>query len=231
LGACVGKKSFIAICAGIVLVIGAALLLSRPGREGAEAASTAAARAAAESARAAAMAQAATASAGSQTGERSPASIADAPLVRPDEEALRAQGKFHRSVLRVFETLVTTESAPFRDGSHIRTQIVRARFKYPLVRIEERIAPSGEALAKREMVADHVIVQLQDGATVADLQSVLDRQGSFSAQIRKAVESRGLFLVAFDGVDPGRMEQVIKTLESERQVIAHSEPDYIVRAN
>lgn len=130
----------------------------------------------------------------------------------------------------VLETLLTTDAPVASDGSHYRTRIVRTRFKYPLVRIEARVSASGQTLSQREMVADHVLVQLQAGATRQDLEEVLSHQTGFRAYVRYAAHTPGLFLVAFDGTDVGIMDRVMRSLESETHVVARAEPDLIVRA-
>jgi hypothetical protein len=138
--------------------------------------------------------------------------------------------KSFKSPLSVLETLLTNDMPAASDGSHLRTQIVRTHFKYPLVRIEAQVSPSGDLIAEREMVADHVLVQLQAGATRQDLEEVLAHQTGFTAYVRYAAHTPGLFLVAFDGTDLRAMERVILSLTSERHVIARSEPDLIVHA-
>src|SRR4051812_29615468 len=117
------------------------------------------------------------------------------------EDIPRSKPIVYRSRLPVLQTLSSSITNSAGDGSVVRTWIVRARFKYPLVRIEERLSAAGEPLAEREMVADHVLVQLQEGASAEDLQAVLAHQGRFEAHIRKAIQSPGLYLVAFDGTD------------------------------
>jgi hypothetical protein len=137
---------------------------------------------------------------------------------------------FH-SPLSVLETLISVDGPQAGDGSRTRTQIVRTHFKYPLIRIEERVSATGDPLAGREMVADHVLVQLQQGATLADLQDVLSRQAGFTAYVRRAASTPGLYLVAFDGMDLRAMDRVIQSLVSEKHVVADSEPDLIVHTN
>jgi hypothetical protein len=157
---------------------------------------------------------------------RVPAAIAPQPAAATGQGYTRP----FRSSVPILEKLRSSDSPAGSDGSVDRTEIVRARFKYPLIRIEERISPSGVLLGQREMVADHVLVQLQTGATRDDLEEVLSRQIGFTAYIRYAARTPGLYLVAFDGTDPGAMSRVIRSLQSETHVIAHSEPDLIVHA-
>jgi hypothetical protein len=154
--------------------------------------------------------------------ERNPSSVRE-----------RVGSGFRRSLRRtipVLETLLTIDAPTRSDGSRYRTQIVRTEFKYPLIRVETQISASGEAISTRQMVADHVLVKLQDGSSQKDLEDILSRQRAGSVYIRKAAHTPGLFLVAFDGTDVGAMDRVIRTLESETHVVARSEPDLIVRA-
>jgi hypothetical protein len=70
-----------------------------------------------------------------------------------------------------------TESPADADGHATRIRILDTRFKYPLVRVEESVsrdAASGaeRVSARREMVADHIIVKLRPGKTQADLARV-----------------------------------------------------------
>lgn len=152
------------------------------------------------------------------------------PASAPDPVSAKRFRTPFRSPLSVLETLFTTVTPAGSDGSSNRTQIVRARFKYPLIRIEETLSPAGDSVYRQEMVADHVLVQLQSGATRGDLEELLQRQSGFTAYVRFAARTPGLFLVAFDGTDPAAMGRVIRSLESESHVVAHSEPDLIVHA-
>jgi hypothetical protein len=166
-------------------------------------------------------------------GEQSknePAARNRGPASTEAAHAVGALRRPFRAPFKVLETLLTRDAPAGADGSHFRTQIVRTGFKYPLIRIEERVSADGRLLGEREMVADHVLVKLQDGATRGDLEDVLSRQTGSTVAIRRAAHTPGLFLVSFDGLDPTAMERVMRSLGSETHVIARTEPDLIVHA-
>jgi len=153
-----------------------------------------------------------------------------APAAAPNTSAAQSRATpSNRIRIAVIDTLLTRERPVGSDGTVDHTEIVRTAFKYPLIRVDQRISASGSLLSQQEMVADHVVVQLQEGETQSDLEQVLSRQ-PFTAYVRHAAHTPGLFLVAFDGSDPATMGRVIQSLQGESQVIKYSEPDLIVHA-
>jgi subtilisin family serine protease len=128
------------------------------------------------------------------------------------------------------ETVVTVvESAPEADGQTTRTTIVRADFKYPLVRIEERVAPAAAGRPARvtshlAMVADHLLVRVPVGQTEQTLGAAVAAVGCSVRSFRPASH---LALVAFDAARPEAMAETRAKLE---RLGLPAEPDYIVHA-
>ena len=104
--------------------------------------------------------------------------------------------------------------------------------KYPLIRVEEkyhRDLQTGEKslVARKAMVADHVMLKAQDGYTAEDVRRLV---ASLGMQIRKESAISGYFLVSFEGKDVHALEKSLTTLKSQRAV-AQPEPDYVARSN
>jgi len=114
-----------------------------------------------------------------------------------------------------------------------RVQLVHADFKYPLLRVEQTIAVdpvSGEeeVLSTREMVADHILVQLKDDSSVDDLQALNTK---FGAKVRKKMSTPGLHVIAFAAPDIDTVQARIAAYNREAAVVQFAEPDYIVYAS
>src|SRR6185295_9971937 len=95
-----------------------------------------------------------------QASARPPVATDRSPASSQSESPVSALRRPFKTPFKILETLLTRDAPPNSDGSHVRTQIVRTVFKYPLLRIEERVSADGSLLGTREMVADHVLVQL-----------------------------------------------------------------------
>jgi len=124
------------------------------------------------------------------------------------------------------------ETEPDRAGRFKRVRILATDFKYPYIRVEEefvRDPDTGEErlVSRREMVADHVLVKLREGATEADLKE-LNRK--FGAGIRKKMFSPGLYLVQLPEMGVDAVPEAVEAYNREASVIAYSEPDYMAHA-
>src|SRR6266851_10146522 len=86
------------------------------------------------------------------------------------------------SLLTNVQVVAARETSPDAQGRFIRTRLVKASFKYPLVRVEETLttdaATGAETVLHRiEMVGDHIMVKLRPGVTEQDLTALTGRLG------------------------------------------------------
>ena len=80
------------------------------------------------------------------------------------------------------------------------------------------------------MVGDHVLIRMRSGLSRASLEGALSElPAGLQAAVRSNV-SRAIFLVRFDGEQPGAMEEILRRL-LQSGVIEVSEPDFLVRAS
>lgn len=126
--------------------------------------------------------------------------------------------------------LSSKETPIGRDGTFSRIRVVRSELKYPLIRVEERFirdANSGEdQLTQRiAMVADHLLLRLEDGYTEKDLESLSEQLGM---KIRKSMPASRLYLIAFEGSDVDALDKSLEKLQAAR-IVRQPEPDYLVR--
>jgi len=112
---------------------------------------------------------------------------------------------------------------------YVREYLAEFTGKYGALRVEERWkrtadpASGDQLLARTLMAADHVMVQLREGRTQADLEKLLRRHGLFLRSIMAA--PRG-FLVAVAKADAGTVPELVRLLSDEPS-IGIVEPNYV----
>ena len=147
-------------------------------------------------------------------------SVERRPHIRP--------GNFDwRSVFRDAVAVATERTPADLNGRYTERRLVRAEFKYPLVRIEEDYVPgstdTGDTrVATRAFIADHIVVQLRPGKTQADLDALLNGTGY---SLRKALGPRGPYLVEVSGLNLNGAKEDL--MQAGRAVIKTVEPDFI----
>ncbi|MFA7256194.1 MAG: S8 family serine peptidase, partial [Kiritimatiellales bacterium] len=110
-----------------------------------------------------------------------------------------------------------------------RELLVNAGGKYPVHRIEETLVKNAGAVtwsisARTEMVADHVLVKLQDGQSEDDLRSLLNGYG---VSILRALSLPGHYIVSLNAPTLDAVPEALSVFTSESNVLAYAEPDYI----
>lgn len=123
-------------------------------------------------------------------------------------------------------------SDPALPGLVRRIRIVKANFKYPLLRVEEVVRPGGTGqagtlLSRNIMVADHVMVRLNADADLGKLQSLVNTLG---LTVRKNMKMPGCYLVSIADESVGALPRLIAMLNENKDIIRYAEPDYIVRS-
>lgn len=123
----------------------------------------------------------------------------------------------------------TPATVPVAAGeTYVREYLSEFTGKFGLLRIEERWrrqagpAADDQLLARSTMAADHVMVQLREGRTQADLEKVLRGHG---LRLRSVLAFPRGFLVAVDEADAGTVPELVRLLSDEPSV-GIAEPDY-----
>ena len=113
-----------------------------------------------------------------------------------------------------------------------RIRVVKANFKYPLWRVEEilsvdRASGTEIPVGRSMMVADHVLVRLQQNIGVARLEALSTQCG---AHIRAALHKPGCYLVSLPEAGPDTVPRLLAALNKDRTVVRYAEPDHILQA-
>ncbi len=107
-----------------------------------------------------------------------------------------------------------------------RELLVRAAGKYPFRRVEEILAKNEDSwsiAARTEMVADHVLVKLQEGKAEADLQALAARHGW---SVLRPLTLPGCWIVRLQTPSLDAVPQAVFVLSAETGTLAYVEPDY-----
>ena len=128
---------------------------------------------------------------------------------------------------RVLATRTTKADA---QGRFERVTIEEADFKYPLRRVREvlqRDDPGGHTRTVRRvaMVADHILVKLQPGATEASLRQLCAQHG---AAIRRRSRVSGLYLVSLGAADLDAVPRAVATFNAATDVVLRASPDTLL---
>jgi subtilisin family serine protease len=124
------------------------------------------------------------------------------------------------------------ESAPDAEGRVTRTRLLRADFKYPLIRVEETVAKDArtgeETLLKQTaMVGDHIMVKLKPEMTTPGIEELARKH---NGQLLKKMSAPDLYLVRFPGAGIDAVPQAVQALTAETNAVAYAEPDFIIHA-
>jgi len=85
-------------------------------------------------------------------------------------------------------------------------------------------AGGGQLLWDNAMIADHLMVQVEDGITRGKLQSALPQ----GAVVRDAITTRGLYLVAVPAEGERAVERAVLSLSGLKGVVRFAEPDFLI---
>ncbi|MDD5260331.1 MAG: S8 family serine peptidase [Methylacidiphilales bacterium] len=133
--------------------------------------------------------------------------------------------------LKNAQRLAYRDDLPNAAGEFRRVSLYRTDMKYPLVRVEEtRIQePNGNSvlLAQDAAVADHVVVELQPGATVADVSQIAAQNG---ATVLKPMHTPGFYLLQLPNPNLDSLPLAIQTFGKSAKVLKYVEADSILHA-
>lgn len=153
---------------------------------------------------------------------------------RPSEETVQVVAGSGTGLQLIEETRILeqriTSMAPDRKK---RTLLIRAEGKYPFRRVEETLVKNENAdtytiSSRTEMVADHVLVKLQEGKNEDDLQAVLKNYG---VSVLRKLSLPGHYIVSLKAPALDAVPQALSVLSAESNVLVYAEPDYISRIN
>jgi hypothetical protein len=129
--------------------------------------------------------------------------------------------------LRRFPTAKVLKSGSFSGpgpDQTTRVRILDTDFKYPYVRTEEVIQQStGEVLLREEMVADHLLVTLEEGQDPAML---LESMGDGVSSVERVSTDVPLFRVHLSSLSMEALPTKLD-LAGEQVIVVSAEPDYI----
>ena len=135
-----------------------------------------------------------------------------------DEETRRFPGA---------KVLEATEVAGPDPGQVTRVRILETDFKYPHVRTEEVIdQASGLVISREEMVADHVLVTLQEGEDPAALLARLDLPTA-SLEAVSPDPSVPLFRLHLPEASLSSVPSALASLDDKAGGVVAAEPDFI----
>ncbi len=130
------------------------------------------------------------------------------------------------------QPVVASRDEPVPGASNLvrRTRIIRTTFKYPLWRVEELLARDPKtgtetAVGRATMVANHVLLRLQAGAMIDQIETLAAQIG---AHVIRTLHSPGLYLVGVPNADPDTVPRLLTALNREGTVVRYAEPDYII---
>ncbi len=108
-----------------------------------------------------------------------------------------------------------------------RELLVKAGGKYPFHRVEETLVKNEGAdtytvSARTEMVADHVLVKLQDGKSEADLKAMLQ---SYGLSVLHELTLPGHYIISLKKPTLDAVPEALSVFSMEK-ILAYVEPDY-----
>jgi|GEM_PF-2686064 len=120
---------------------------------------------------------------------------------------------------------------PAGDGWWRRARIIKAPFKYPLLRLEEIFAADDQGLPTRlvrqvAMVADHVLVKPAQGGA-QDLMATVQAMGG---EVKLQQQLSGVWIIQFPYQGLDTVSAGVAMLQ-QTQLVHIAEPDYLVHAS
>lgn len=117
-----------------------------------------------------------------------------------------------------------------QNGLVSRVRLIQSDLKYPrlLVKEEYSVDPQRgvEVVNSRvAMAADHILVKLTPDSSREDLEKVNQK---FGARILRKMFAPGMYLVEIKAGNLASLEAVVRDYNREVQVVAYSEPDFVV---
>src|SRR3990167_1108740 len=110
-------------------------------------------------------------------------------------------------------------------GQNTRVRILETDFKYPYVRTEEVVdAATGNVVAREEMVADHLLINLPEGQTPSNF---LKSFGPGALSMTRVTPNAPLYCLNLAGSSPEMLPWALDQVIMIGGTLAVSEPDFI----
>jgi len=112
------------------------------------------------------------------------------------------------------------------EGVYSKLSIYQTDLKHKNILVEEDFSAldeSGSAIRSIAMAADHLLIQIDDGTSDANLSQAL---AELEIQL-EPTETPGLYRASFDGSDPIKFHETQQALQ-EAPGLKFSEPDYVI---
>lgn len=120
-------------------------------------------------------------------------------------------------------------SASDADGSFRQVSVYETTFKYPLLRVEQRLQPTStgqeNVISQTVMVADHLLVRALPGLNAAQLSQ---RLAAITQGVRPLRQSSDLYIVKLRDASARGFDIAVGQLSKSKDVLAYAEPDYVV---
>jgi len=117
-------------------------------------------------------------------------------------------------------------------GQKKREMLVKSEGKHPIRRVEETLVQKDAGAwvisARTEMVADHVLVKLQEGRTEEDLKDLLTTYG---VSIHRPLTMPGHYIVGLKAPTLDAVPEALSVFSEESLTLAYVEPDYFSYIN
>lgn len=124
-------------------------------------------------------------------------------------------------------TEVADRPVPGTDR-RIRVTLATTDLKYATVRSETRYRTDGAGreivLGTRRMVADHIVVRVQDGVTEERLATFSLR---FGGMVRKALRAKHFYLVSFSGITTQTVPDALARFRAAKHLVKYAEADVL----
>jgi hypothetical protein len=127
--------------------------------------------------------------------------------------------------------VISEEKRINESGEMVHIKIVKADFKYPLLRVENVVQKDPETGAQsikshQVMVADHVMVKVMTGIRADELDAALAPMG---AKIRRRIPNSDLYLIELPSPTTQTVPDAVRKLGDDEKLFKYAEPDYVVQ--
>ena len=129
--------------------------------------------------------------------------------------------------------VLSIEERSSEDGYYrYKTKLIKSDFKYPYILLEETFANnsignSHPIVARKAMVADHILVKLRSGTDYTEVLKVVNQK--FNARIVRKLSNSDSYIVKFNEFDITTVSNALASYNSDDSPVNYAEPDYLVQ--
>lgn len=159
-------------------------------------------------------------------------SISTLALITGVASAVMAQGITPPSRTKPLDGQIieSRQFAPDNAGIAKHLKVIKTNLRYSYIRVEQQVHHNSSTGAEtvvgtKEMVADHIIVKLRPGKSLANLVAMNNRLGT---SIRETVRQSEVYLVALPHKFIDAVPNALDAYQKEGAVVEYAEPDYLL---